>query len=594
MKNIRIDKNIMTALCFAMLALVSCSKKLKEYNPGGVTADAVFNTPAGFEAGVSGAYSFNRWSWGKEAGYNLYEAGSDIWLSGVDDVNKEITSYTANLLPTNTVVQQVWEKYYAAINLCNALISRVGTSGLSVAMQKQREGELRMLRAWYYFFVVETWGPSHLTLEETSGIVTTAFRKPVDSIYTAIIADMNIAINQLPVTVNATTDNGRVTKPAAEAFLAKAYLTWASYNNNTARFDSAYKYASNVITNYPAIRMLDKYSDLWDFTKQINAEVIWAVNYAADFVTSDSRTSSGAPGGTVIVYPDGHPRGSNNSHFMYIPKYDVQPGMTRSIGVYGQPFTRFMPSKFLLNLYNEAVDKRYAATFTEVWISNKTTSTNNTITLSNGTNVTRVIAPGDTALYITKLALTNEFKDGRKYNCYDVNRVYNADGTPRLNNLFVAVKKFIDPTKTVAPATQTTDARSARDAFVFRLPDILLIAAEAKLRLGDPATAAGLINKVRRRAAGGTYPFETAGVMDITSADVTLDFILDERARELAGEQWRWMDLKRAGKLISRVQADNPQAAPNIQPFHLVRPIPQTQIDAVTNKDEFKQNQGYN
>lgn len=593
MKNIRIDKNILTVLG-AVLVLVSCKKKLEEYNPGGVTADAVFNTPAGFEAGVSGAYSFNRWTWGKEAGYNLYEAGSDIWMSGVDDVNKEITSYTANLLPTNTVIEQVWGKYYAAINLCNSLISRVGTSGLSPALQTQREGELRMLRAWYYFFVVETWGPTHLTLNETSGIVTTAFRKPVDSIYTAIIADMNIAVNQLPLTVNAATDNGRVTKPAAEAFLAKAYLTWASYSNNAARFDSAYKYANNVITNYPNIKMLDKYADLWDFTKQINSEVIWAVNYATDFVTSDSRTSSGAPGGTVIVYPDGHPRGSNNSHFMYIPKYDVQPGMTRSIGVYGQPFTRFMPSKFLLNLYNEAVDRRYAATFNEVWISNRTTNTNNTLTLSNGTTVTRVIAPGDTALYITKQALTNEFKDGRKYNCYDINRVYNPDGTPKLNNLFVAVKKFIDPTKTIAPATQTTDARSARDAFVFRLADILLIAAEAKLRLGDPTTAAGLINKVRRRAAGGTFPFETPGVMDINPADVTLDFILDERARELAGEQWRWMDLKRTGKLVSRVQTDNPQAAPNIQSYHLVRPIPQSQIDAVTNKDEFQQNQGYN
>jgi hypothetical protein len=593
MKNIILYKKAIISVLVVLL-FISCNKKLEEYNPGGVTADAVFNTPAGFEAGVSGVYSFNRWTWGKEAGYNLYEAGSDIWLSGVDDVNKEITSYTPNFLPINAVVDQVWGKYYAAINLANALISRVGESGLSAALKTQREGELRMLRAWYYFFVVETWGPSHLTLEETKGIVTTAFRKPVDSIYAAIVNDMNLAVTQLPATVNAASDNGRVTKPAAEALLAKVYLTWAGYDNNTSRFDSAYKYANNVITNYPAIRMLDKYSDLWDFSKQINTEVIWAVNYANDFVTSDSRTSSGAPGGTVIVYPDGHPRGSNNSHFMFIPKYDVQPGMTRSIGVYGQPFTRFMPSKFLLNLYDATLDKRYAATFTEAWISNKTTPTNNTITLSNGTTVTRVINPGDTALFITKDALTNEFKDGRKYNCYDINRVYAADGMPRLNNLFVAVKKFIDPTKTVAPAIQTTDARSARDAFVFRLADILLIAAEAKIRLNDPATAANLINKVRRRAAGGTYPFETPGVMDITPAQATLSFLLDERARELAGEQWRWLDLKRTGQLISRVKANNPQAGPTIQTFHTVRPIPQTQIDAVTNKEEFRQNQGYN
>lgn len=98
-----------------------------------------------------------------------------------------------------------------------------------------------------------------------------------------------------------------------------------------------------------------------------------------------------------------------------------------------------------------------------------------------------------------------------------------------------------------------------------------------------------MINKVRRRAA---LPGHLAD-MEITDAAVTMDFILDERARELAGEQWRWIDLKRTGKLEERVKLHNPQAAGNIAPHHNVRPIPQTQLDAVTNKDEFKQNPVY-
>ena len=48
--------------------------------------------------------------------------------------------------------------------------------------------------------------------------------------------------------------------------------------------------------------------------------------------------------------------------------------------------------------------------------------------------------------------------------------------------------------------------------------------------------------------------------MEIKPEQLTLDFILDERARELGGEQQRWFDLKRTGKLLERVKAYNPDA----------------------------------
>jgi len=81
--------------------------------------------------------------------------------------------------------------------------------------------------------------------------------------------------------------------------------------------------------------------------------------------------------------------------------------------------------------------------------------------------------------------------------------------------------------------------------------------------------------------------------MQITAADVNLNFILDERARELVGELDRWYDLKRTGTLLERVKKYNLDAAPNIKEMHLVRPIPQTQIDRVTNPGDFLQNSGY-
>ena len=72
---------------------------------------------------------------------------------------------------------------------------------------------------------------------------------------------------------------------------------------------------------------------------------------------------------------------------------------------------------------------------------------------------------------------------------------------------------------------------------------------------------------------------------------------MEERARELLGEQTRWLDLKRWGNLISRVKTYNPDAAAAIQDKHLVRPIPQTQVDrsdkAADGTSGFPQNQGY-
>ncbi len=124
---------------------------------------------------------------------------------------------------------------------------------------------------------------------------------------------------------------------------------------------------------------------------------------------------------------------------------------------------------------------------------------------------------------------------------------------------------------------------------MIRLAEVYLIAAEAQMKLGNLPAAADYINTVRTRAAKAGK----AAAMQITPAQVTLDFILDERARELAGEQIRWFDLKRTGKLLERIRAYAPDNAVNLQDYHTLRPIPQTQLDAVTNKAEFTQNQGY-
>ncbi|MQY79568.1 MAG: RagB/SusD family nutrient uptake outer membrane protein, partial [Bacteroidetes bacterium] len=128
---------------------------------------------------------------------------------------------------------------------------------------------------------------------------------------------------------------------------------------------------------------------------------------------------------------------------------------------------------------------------------------------------------------------------------------------------------------------RVTDPRQYGDQPYLRLAETYLLLAEAQMKLSKNAEAAEWINKIRRRA----------NATEITAADVTLDFILDERSRELLTEEHRRYTLARTGTLISRTRLHNPLAS-GIQDFHVLWPIPQIIIDANTGK-KIEQNLGY-
>ena len=139
---------------------------------------------------------------------------------------------------------------------------------------------------------------------------------------------------------------------------------------------------------------------------------------------------------------------------------------------------------------------------------------------------------------------------------------------------------------------------STRPLVMYRFSDVYLIAAEAYFKDGKLQQAADMINVVKQRAAfrkSNSAAQNAAAVVavTITSAEVTLDFILDERTREFYGEWQRWLDLVRTRSLIRRVKDWNPEAAPYIKDFHMLRPIPQAQIDRVVQGPPFPQNAGY-
>jgi hypothetical protein len=453
----------------------------------------------------------------------------------------------------------MWQPCYAGINLSNTALKYIGSAGLSATRRPILEAELRFMRAWNYWLLVETFGDVHFTLEPTETMVTTANRTPVATIYNQIFADVNFAVANLPAT---TADYGRITRPAAEAFLARIHLT---RGNN----QEASNYANSVIKDY-GFKLLTNYGDLWNMSNQRNTEVLWAVNYSTNLAVN---------------------AGSNLGHSMFLMEYNTLPGMTQDLAN-GLPRVRYMPTLFLLNLFNEADDARFNASFKQAWIANNASTIPKWAAAEVAQNPLLPLnqnkfAVGDTAVFVSKYAIDDfqqNYTTRYRYKTYDVTDIYAADGKPKDRFHYISLKKFDDPTRPTAQETQ-----SARDVFLIRLAEMYLNAAEAQFKLGKLDSAAYFINEVRKRAA---MPGRQAAML-ITPATVTLDFILDERAREFAGEQMRWFDLKRTGKLVERVKKYNPDAAPYIQDFHVNRPIPQAQLDAVTNKTEFKQNTGY-
>jgi len=125
---------------------------------------------------------------------------------------------------------------------------------------------------------------------------------------------------------------------------------------------------------------------------------------------------------------------------------------------------------------------------------------------------------------------------------------------------------------------------TSSDFIVYRLAETYLLRAEAYLKKGDLVNAANDINTIRQRAKA----------KPITAADVTLDYILDERARELIAEEPRHRTLVRTGKLVERVRkyAMLPDTRSTIQDHHELWPIPQVAIDANIGA-KLEQNPGY-
>jgi starch-binding outer membrane protein, SusD/RagB family len=543
-----------------LLILVSCAD-LTENPVSGITADQHYSTVEGIEDALIGAYFPLRYYWGGLGQPGELNGGDYMGNMGTDLYRDARTSYhyyntySPGLNSSSRVLSFIWEQLYKGINTANTVINRAESVEMPEDVKRIRVAEARFLRAHYYYLLVIHWGPVHLTLDETIGVETEAERVPENEIWQVIFEDLEYAEEHLP---EVQTHWGRATKNAAKHHLSLAHL----WNRD---WDQAARYAVEVIQSGQH-SLLDNFTDVFDINNQQNDEIIWSVQ----FTTDQSANSAG-----------------NWQHMAHTMRYINVPGMAWALEL-GRPWSRLMPTDYLMteifgndyrpegahgNRINIKNDSRYYASFREVYYYN-----------DPGSIPFEGVSVGDTSIYVTTDPFVQEWSAEKR-----ASKTYMVRGINQwVTQWFPSGEKFSDPAR-----AHFDIADGTRDVFVMRLAETYLLAAEALLMANRVDEAVFYFNEVRKRAEapGQTIPL-------ITASELNIDEILNERARELAGECHRWPTLKRTGKLLERVRAYNTRrgdtnttASQNIQEHHLLRPIPQIQIDRATN--QYPQNPGY-
>jgi hypothetical protein len=541
-------KKILSIIILTVLALPGCKKPFLDEEGYGAT-NAIFTTEEGAITLVNTLYDRLRLSnlYGSQTYGYFTEMGTDMWLRGGNNTNIQLGEYRT-LDATMSIGANLWNHIYKGVWDANYFLEQVDKiEWSSDAKKNQATGESLALKAFYLFQIVNIWGGVYLpqTTDYEEGLL--ANRSSEEAFYQQIISDFEKALTLVPVS---SPEAGRITRPVVEALLARVHL----YHKD---WEKVVTYSTNVITKYN-YSLIQGWKNLINNGADRRQEFIWQVNYGPDVKYS---------------------RPTENFYWlMYAPFIDQFSGIQTELGWTGYGGCHLYPTLYNLNLFNREADARWKDGYQTVWYYNKPA---NKLPLQNTIHV-------DTALFFVPYTLTAQQKAWatNRYIARDINDLYHANGIGKDPKVFIGFKKFDDHNRLGALSSTNV----AEDYSVIRLADVILMRAEANMMLGRPDEAVEDIKTIRLRAA---VPGYEAVMTNINAADLNINFILDERGRELGGELMRWFDLKRTGKLVERVKLYNPEAGPYIKDFHTLRPIPQAQFDGMPDPGTLGQNTGY-
>lgn len=551
---------LLSGLLVSALAVTSCGESYLDETPKDfMSTSNSFITENDFECSSNNLYNQLRnefYSYDENRPFD-YIYSTDLVYDGEPYGTQRHSNMTGAFTPTSDMAKKHWQFLYGIISSANTIITRLPASTVSQEKQLIFEAEARFFRGMAYRTLAYLYGGVPIILEEIETPRWDFNRASYDETLAQAISDVEYAAQNLPA-INKVSD-GKVNSAAAYHLLSELYLAKKDYQK-------AISAATTVIDDPNTGLMYNRFGSrqsepgdvYWDLFRQNN----------------QNRGSGNTEGLFVIQIENLIPGGSGSlvaKEGTYCLERHIGP-MFRDVktadGI--KPFVWPVSDYTCGRGIGWGISTTYF--YDDIWQDDF----NGDIRNSNYNFVRRVAVHNAAykAVYGDTLDMMNP-PAGVKVPCRQIYPYQSKCTTPYNHPEGLYTDKAAGKLGSGAGGTYT-------DQYMFRLAETYLLRAEAYMLAGDKQKAADDINVIRGRAHA----------KPVEASKVDMNYILDERMRELGIEEKRRLTLVRTGMLYERVVKCNPFYADQMQKHYALFPIPYTEIEA-NQAGTIEQNPGY-
>jgi hypothetical protein len=534
---------ILVSISVLITAFASCKKSYLDEKPYSSYTPLTLNDSLGFEAAAVGLYNYESTilTYSSAQGWpSVWQVGTDVANATANQQGIEVPYYNyAQLTSTDGAASYIWGKYYSLINNANIIIASVedpSNTKLGAKGKSAIDAEAKFFRAYAYNNLATLFGKVPLVTAPLTAPKTDFVRASLDDVNSLIVSDLTYASANLSDLNAGTSKLNAQGKPVGRANKYMAMQLLADAYLRMGKNDLAEQQAQAIITSGKFSLIKARYG----------VRAGGAGDYYSDmFVYGNERRAQGNSEAIWVLEQEnpssvvgGNTDNAQQRRVWGAAYYNIA-GLLPCDSLGGRSIGRLRLSNWVLY-----------------------------------------------GLYPTGDMRNSQYSIKRRYYINDVTnanygKIVPFTGPDTLYKICPSITKWgaFDPNDTFGYAM-------IKDFMMMRLGETYLLLAEAQVKQGKTADAATSINVLRTRA---NAPQVTAGQM-------TLNFVLDERARELIGEENRRQTLMRTGTLVERSlrlnSGDVQHPTTGLADKNMLLPIPLSEIQL--NKDAvLDQNPGY-